>query len=140
MARDLNHAYVVGRIGNDIEVKQTKNGVDVVDFTLANNRDYGDNTRVNWVRCRAYKGLATMMGQYVKKGIRVGVSGELTVDRWQDPDGNWKERTYILVNEFQFLDANKSDNSSSKQDAPKQQQYREKVYESYEPYDYENEF
>lgn len=134
MARDLNHVTVVGRIGNDIEVKQTKNGVEVVDFSVANNRDYGDTKRVNWIRCRAYKGLAKMMGQYVKKGTRVGLSGELTVDRWQDDKQVWHERTYILVDEFEFLDGGKSDDTDSKAKSNSgEQSYRYEEYEEYDP-------
>ena len=146
MARDLNHGIIVGRIANDIEVKQTKNGVEVVDFTIANNRDYGDNERVNWIRCRAYKKLATMMGQYVKKGIRVGVGGEWTVDRWQDDTGAYRERAYLLVNDFQFLDSNKSENTGSTytpaaSQKPANTRAAAPQYESYEPYDeFDDEF
>lgn len=134
MARDLNKWTGVGRVGSDVELKQTKNGVDAVDFSIANNRDYADTKRVNWIRCRAYKGLAKMMSQYVKKGMRVGISGEITVDKWQDDKKEWHERTYVLVDEFEFLDGGKSDDADSKSKGNSgEQSYRYEEYEEYDP-------
>lgn len=117
--RDLNTVSVVGRFGRDPELKETVNKVPVVDFSIANSRDYKDRDgnevkRTNWIPCRAYKGLAETICNFLHKGSRVGVIGELTVDEWEDKNtGEKKWKTYILVTELQFLDSKSSGESSS---------------------------
>jgi len=61
--RDINQWTGVGRLGKKPELKETVNKVPVVDFSIANSRDYKDRDgnevkRTNWINCRAYKGLA----------------------------------------------------------------------------------
>lgn len=117
--RDINQVTVVGRFGKDPELKETANKVSVVDFSIANSRDYKDRDgndvkRTNWINCRAYKGLAETICTYLHKGSKVGLIGELTVDEWEDKNtGEKKWKTYVLVTELQFLDSKSSNESSS---------------------------
>ena len=132
--RDINQITLVGRFGKKPELKETVNKVPVVDFSIANSRDYKDRDgnevkRTNWVNCRAYKGLAETICTYLDRGSRVGIVGELTVDEWEDKTtGEKKWKTYVLVTELEFLDSKKDSEaralSSSQQDSQPQ----------YEPY------
>ena len=112
--RNTNTVTLVGRLGSKPELKQTANGVAVVDFSIANNRDFGETKRVNWISCRAYKGLAETICKYLDAGSRIGVTGELTVDSWEDKEsGNQRSRTYVLVTEMEFLSSKPSTEASS---------------------------
>ena len=137
--RDLNQVTIVGRFGKDPELKQTVNKVTVVDFSLANSRDYRDREgnevkRTNWIACRAYKGLAETICNFLRRGSKVGIIGELTVDEWEDKNtGEKKWKTYVLVTELQFLD-NKSSNESKPFNSTPSTQPVQETPPQYEPY------
>ena len=132
--RDINQVTVVGRLGKNPELKETANKVSVVDFSIANSRDYKDRDgndvkRTNWINCRAYKGLAETICNYLHKGSRVGFIGELTVDEWEDKTtGEKRWKTYVLVTELQFLDNKSSDDSNNSSSSSNQKSTQ------YEPY------
>lgn len=124
--RNLNYAILIGRLGKDPELKETKNKIKVTDFSICNNRDYRDKDgndvqRPNWVQCRAYAGLAETICKYLHKGSKISVSGEITVDSWEGEDGKMNSRTYILVTEMEMLD--KKEDSGEKSSAPVQQSF-----------------
>ena len=133
MARDLNNCTLVVRLGKDPKESKTKNGVIVAEFSGANNRDYGETERCNWINFRAYRGLAETILKYLKQGSKVAVTGELTVDQWKDDSGNLQSRAYILATEVQFLDSKNEEGSSQKKESNQgvQQQYNNKSYRSY---------
>lgn len=137
--RNTNSITIAGRIGKKPELKETVNKVPVVDFSIANHRDYKDRNgnkveRVNWINCRAYKGLAETICKWQDKGSKLAITGELTVDEWEDKTtGEKKWRTYVLVTEAEFLggksDSNFEDTSSNSNQV--EQQYTSVPYEPY---------
>ena len=147
MARNHNYVSILGRLGKDPELKETKNGVPCVDFTLANNRDSGDNERVNWLSCRAYKGTAETICKYLTKGRKILVEGELWEDHWEK-DGKYNSRTYVLVTSFEFIDSKGAGESSGggtgrsrgETFTPKSSGFVDEEYESYDAYDPDEEF
>lgn len=138
--RNLNHVQINGRLGKAPELKETANGVKVTDFSIANNRDYKNKNgeevkRVNWVNCRAYKGLAETICNYLNKGSRVAINGELCTDEWEDKETKEKRwRTYILVTELEFLDSRSSNEGN--QSNQNTQNSNTDTSNQYEPYNY----
>ncbi len=144
MARNLNHVTLIGRLGRDPELKQTKNGVNTVDFSIANQRDSGDNERVNWISCRAYKKTAELICNYCTKGKKILVEGEIWNDQWEK-NGEKSSRTYVLVTNIEFIDGGKSSDAGNgpvgNTFTPKDNGgYSDEVYESYGEYDPSEEF
>lgn len=116
MARNLNFVSIVGQATANAEVSQTGNGKAVANFTIANNRDYGENKRVNFIRCRAYGPLAEkVIGPYLTRGTKVGIQGELNVDQYEK-DGKNLSYTYVLVTDIEFLSPKKEDTKSASAD------------------------
>lgn len=145
VARDLNIVTLNGRLGNEPELKKTTNDLSVVEFRLANNRDYKSNgevvKRVNWITCRAYAGLAETICNYLKKGAKVNVVGELREDSWTAEDGTMRSRTYMLVTEMNFLEARNADNAVASQEQPTnrstgRQQQSQQNYSYYDDYNF----
>lgn len=134
MAKDLNVVTLVGRLGKDPELKQTKNGVDVIDFNIANNQGYGDTERVNWISCRAYKNIAKVISDYCTSGSKLIINGVLNVDQWQDDSNQTHSRTYVLVTEFYFGDSKGSNTPAAKPSKPVKKK-RAETYDSYEEFD-----
>lgn len=98
--KNTNVVILTGRIGQDPELKETKNGQKQVMFSLAVNEDYKDQNgkevkQVNWVPCVIYGALAESFAKYKKKGDLITIQGSIVVRDGEDKDGN--KRTYINV-------------------------------------------
>ena len=72
----MNSCNFIGRVGRDAEVHEGGNNP-VANFTVAVDSGYGDNKQSNWLRCALWGERATKVAGYIKKGDRIGVSGEL---------------------------------------------------------------
>jgi single-strand DNA-binding protein len=96
--KDLNRIFLMGRLGNDPEQKETKSGVALVTFSLATtyrvrsdeNGDelYRDETQ--WHRVITWGKLAEICGQYLKKGQTVFVDGTLRNRKYQGKDKTFR--------------------------------------------------
>lgn len=134
MARNLNIVALVGRLGSDPELKQTSKGKGYVQFNIANNRDFGETKRVNWISCTAFDPVASLIAKYLKKGNKALFTGELQENKWEK-DGKSYSRLSVLVDNVEFLE---SGGTSSKGETftPEVEQ----DYEDYSEYNPEDEF
>ena len=69
----MNKVILTGRITKDPEVRYTQQGVSVVSFTIAVNRQYRDangNNQADFINCTAWRSTADFITRYIKKGIR----------------------------------------------------------------------
>ena len=110
----MNSICLVGRIGHDLELKQTPNGVPVCSFTLAVKRPKVKDV-VDWIPCTAWRQAAEYICKYGKKGNTVAVTGALTTRPYEDKNGQKRTAFEVLVDAINLL----SDNTSS---SPKQGQ------------------
>jgi single-strand DNA-binding protein len=121
MSKDLNQCNFIGRLGKDPEVKHMPNGNAVVNFSIACGDDYKkDGQKVeqtNWINVVAFGKLAEIIGEYLKKGSRVFISGKLTVRKWQDKEGNDRYTTEIVASEMQMLDSRSGSQAPASQSA-----------------------
>lgn len=88
MARSVNKIILVGNVGRDPDIQETKNGTKVAHFSLATNRRFGANgdepeERTDWHRLTLWNRLAQITEDYVKKGDRVYVEGRLEYDSYE---------------------------------------------------------
>lgn len=104
----MNIATIMGRLGQDPEIKQSKSGNSFVKFSIATNDGFGDNKKTNWHNCTAFGKLADVIAQYCKKGDMVAVSGSIDYNKHEE-----KIYTTIMVREFSFTGA------GAKQSEPK---------------------
>lgn len=93
----MNVTTLVGRLGQDPEIKQSKSGNSFVKFSIATNDGFGDNKKTNWHNCTAFGKLADVIAQYCKKGDMVAVSGSIDYNKHEE-----KIYTTILVRDFSF--------------------------------------
>lgn len=73
----MNVATFIGRIGRDAVVRSTTNGKSVTGWALAVDSGYGDSKQTIWVDCSWWGDRGTKVADYIRKGDRLGVSGEL---------------------------------------------------------------
>lgn len=107
MARGLNKAMLIGRLGADPEIRYTASGTPVANFSLATNHSVkrGDQweEQTEWHRVIAWDRLAEICNQYMNKGTQVYVEGRIQTREWQDKDGNRRWTTEIVARDIQML-------------------------------------
>lgn len=97
---DFNSFVVVGRLGRDATIKETKNNSSYVEFSLASDLgDFGPN--VIWFNCKVYRTVGKAI-DYLKKGKQVTLSGILSINT---KDG--KPFYNIKVTDFNFMNSSK---------------------------------
>lgn len=104
----LNKVILIGNLGRDPEIRYTKNGQAVANFTLATtenwtNRNGEREERTEWHRIVAWGKLAEICGEYLAKGKQVYVEGRLQTRDWEDREGNKRQTTEINANNMLML-------------------------------------
>lgn len=117
----LNRVTVIGNLGRDPEMRYTPGGQAVTSFSLATTRTWttsnGDRRdATEWFNVVSWGSLAEICNQYLTKGRRVYVEGELRTRGWEQPDGKKHFRTELVVNEMIMLGPRPT--SSGAQHAP----------------------
>ena len=125
MARSgINKVILVGNLGQDPEVKYTAGGAAVTTLSLATSeswkdKDTGqDQEKTEWHRVVLWRRLAEIAGEYLKKGSKVYIEGQLQTRKWEQ-DGQTRYTTEVVGRDMQFLDSRgntSSDNSSNYED------------------------
>lgn len=115
MAKGINKVILVGNLGNDPEQRQTSSGA-VTSISVATSESWTDkNTgqkqeRVEWHRVTLFNKLAEIAAQYLRKGSKVYIEGQLRTNKYQAQDGSDRYSTEIVAREMQMLDS-RGDNS-----------------------------
>ena len=110
MAGSLNKVLLIGRLGADPEVKQMVNGKNVARLSLATSQSWKDkNTgekkeKTEWHRVVLWRRLAEIAGEYLKKGSKVYIEGQLQTRKWEQ-DGQTRYTTEVVGRDMQFLDS-----------------------------------
>lgn len=108
MARGLNKVMLIGNLGKDPELKYTNSGVAVATFSVATPDSWKDqegNTqeRTEWHNIVAWRKLAEICGEYLKKGKKVYIEGKLQT-RSYEKDGVKRYTTEIVADQLVMLD------------------------------------
>lgn len=110
MAKSLNKVMLIGNLGKDPELRYTASGVAVASFTLATNESWKDqdgNTqeRTEWHNIVAWRKLAEICGEWLKKGRRVYIEGRIQTRSYDDKNtGQKRYITEIVADDMIMLD------------------------------------
>ena len=102
----LNKVLLIGRLGQDPEMRTTQNGQAVASFSIATNESWRDKEgnqqeRTDWHNCVAFGATAEKyIGPYITKGTLVSIEGTLQTRSWEDKEGNKKYTTEVIANPF----------------------------------------
>lgn len=109
-SRGINKVILIGNLGQDPEVRYTQSNTAIANISIATSETWKDKQtgenreQTEWHRCVAYRRLAEICGEYLKKGSKVYVEGRLQTRKWQDKDGIERYTTEIVINDLQMLD------------------------------------
>jgi single-strand DNA-binding protein len=120
---NLNKAMIIGNVTRDPDVRTTSGGQQVALFSVATNRAWTDASgakkdQVEFHSVVAWRKLAEIIGQYVKKGAKVFVEGRLQTRSWDDQSGQKKYRTEIIAENVIMLDRPGQRSAAPTGDAP----------------------
>lgn len=109
-SRGINKVILIGNLGADPEVRYTQSNTAIANISIATSETWKDKQtgepreQTEWHRCVAYRRLAEIAGEYLKKGSKVYVEGRLQTRKWQGQDGVERYTTEIVINDLQMLD------------------------------------
>ena len=116
----MNKTILIGRIGRTPDVKVTKSGIPVANFSVATDEFYGGESHTEWHKVVAWGKSAEFVGAYLSKGALVEIDGRNQTREWEDKDSNKRHTTEVHVNFIKSLmkgeDKPKNDPSSSGDD------------------------
>ncbi|MDP0928748.1 single-stranded DNA-binding protein [Paracoccus onubensis] len=107
MAGSVNKVILVGNLGQDPEVRTFQNGGKVVNLRIATSEQWKDRNsgerqeRTQWHSVAIYsEPLARVAEQYLRKGSKVYVEGQLETRKWQDQNGQDRYSTEVTLRPF----------------------------------------
>ncbi len=107
MAGSVNKVILVGNLGADPDVRTMQSGDKVVNLSVATSESWKDKMsgerkeRTEWHRVVIFnKGLVTVCENYLKKGAKVYIEGQVETRKWQDQSGQDKYTTEIVLRPF----------------------------------------
>lgn len=114
---NLNKVMLIGRLGQDPEVKDAGN-TPVANFSIATNENWTDKNgekqeRTEWHNIVAWDKLADLAGNYLHKGSNIYCEGKLQTRSWESQEGEKKYRTEVVINQLQFLDKKEDSNTGA---------------------------
>jgi single-strand DNA-binding protein len=110
----MNKYIFTGNLGNNAETKYLPNGTAVCEFSAAAKSGFGDNEKTLWIKCAMFgKRAEGQLPQYLVKGAKVCISGELSMDEWEK-DGVANKMLKVRVEDLDLIGA--------KQEGQQQQQ------------------
>ena len=130
MAQGVNKVIILGNVGQNPETKYMPSGGAVTNLTIATSESWKDKQtgqpqeRTEWHRVVFFNKLAEIVAQYVKKGSKIYVEGQIRTRSWEQ-DGVKRYSTEIVASEMQMLDSRQDGNQGQQQrsqQAPQQRQ------------------
>lgn len=104
----FNKCILLGRLGQDVELKYTPSGAAVCNFSLALSESWTDKSgekkeRVEWAKVVVWGQLAELCSKYLSKGRQALVEGSLQTREFTDKNGVKKYVTEVVAREVKFL-------------------------------------
>jgi single-strand DNA-binding protein len=107
MAGSVNKVILVGNLGKDPEIRRTQDGRPIANLSVATSETWRDKAtgerkeKTEWHRVVIFnEGLAKVAEQYLKKGAKVYVEGQLQTRKWTDQSGAEKYTTEVVLQGF----------------------------------------
>src|SRR5260370_1539470 len=107
MAGSVNKVILVGNLGKDPEIRRTQDGRPIANLSVATSESWRDKAtgerkeKTEWHRVVIFnEGLCKIAEQYLKKGAKVYLEGQLQTRKWTDQSGVEKYSTEVVLQGF----------------------------------------
>lgn len=115
----LNKTTLIGNLGAAPEIRYLPDGTPTASITIATTDNWTDKTtkekkeKTEWHRVVFFRGLAEVVGEYLKKGSQIYVEGKLRTRKWKDKEGIDRYTTEIVADEMKMLGKKPADDALS---------------------------
>lgn len=115
----LNKAMIIGRLGQDPDIRYTKSNTAVANLSVATSERYKDKQgewqeKTEWHRVVAWGRLAEVCQEYLRKGSQVYIEGPIQTRKWEDKEGKEKYTTEVKALTMTMLDSKDESDAPSK--------------------------
>ncbi len=129
----LNHIVLMGRLTRDPELRRTGSGIPVTTFTLAVDRDFGNNRETgeketDFIDIVTWRNTAEFVSKYFTKGRMAVVSGRLQIRNWNDKDGNKRRSAEVVADNVYFGDSKRDGAPGGFEQSYGQPSYQQPAY------------
>lgn len=107
MAGSLNKVILIGNLGRDPEIRSTSDGKEIANFSIATSESWKDKMtgdrkdKTEWHRVVCFnEGLVRVIKNYVKKGTKLYIEGQLQTRKWVDNDNQEKYTTEVVLQNY----------------------------------------
>ncbi len=101
----INSVIIMGRLTYDPELRTTPNGISVVRFQVACDRNFsksGEERKADFIDVTAWRQTAEFVSRYFRKGSMIAVEGSIQTDNFTDKDGNKRKSVQVVANNVSF--------------------------------------
>jgi len=122
-SRSINKIILIGNLGQDPELRYTSSGVAVASFSMATSESWKDQDgnvqeKTQWHKLVAWRKLAEIVGEYLKKGSKVYVEGRIQYRSFDDKNGVKRDITEIVVDQMLMLDSKGASHANASSAGP----------------------
>lgn len=101
----INSVIIMGRLTYDPELRTTPNGISVVRFQVACDRNFsrsGEDKKTDFIDVTAWRQTAEFVSRYFRKGSMIAVEGSIQTDNFTDKDRNKRKSVQVVANNVSF--------------------------------------
>lgn len=128
----MNSVNITGRLGRDIDLRYTKDERAIARFTVAVDRVSKGKKDTDWINVTAFGSQAENANKYLRKGSKVGVSGNIKTGSYEKQDGTKVYTFEVWAERIEFLDS-KSDRDPAEERPA--ENYRNESQQGFQPVD-----
>jgi single-strand DNA-binding protein len=114
----MNKVILIGHIGKDPDLRYTASGTAVAKFSMATAEKIGKGEnrkqQTDWHKIVTWGKQAEFVGEYVKKGNQLAITGKIQTRDWEDRDGIKRYTTEIIAHHLEFGGGKKDNNSQQR--------------------------
>lgn len=112
MGKAVNQVFLIGRLTNDVEIRNTPQGKQVASFSIAVDKQTGEGA--DFFDVTAWEKLAELLSQYTHKGSKIHVQGSIQQQTWEQ-DGKKRSKVVVIARDVTFLDSRAENNQNQQQ-------------------------
>ncbi len=117
----VNNVVIMGRLTYEPELKSTPNGVSVIHFQVACDRNFsksGEERKTDFIDVTAWRQTAEFVSRYFSKGSMIAVQGSIQTENFTDKDGNKRKSVDVVANNVSFCGSKAESGAASSHSAP----------------------
>lgn len=122
----MNKVIILGRLTANPELRETTSEISVTSFNIAIDRGYGEKKTTDFIPVVAYRKTAELVVEYLKKGSRVVIEGNLKTRTYEDKNNQKRFVMEVIAETVQFLEG--------KQETPKEKPTKNEIDQAYEEF------